>query len=115
MSMHERGYIWEKGRTHGILGSLVLVNQSLPKCSRRLCFWSEPGDVDNFFVFLESSDRHRHIIIRRHNLSNSVSVNARKFSVGSQTSWKSSLNRLCSNSAYFSNRVSKKSSSVVTE
>jgi hypothetical protein len=74
MSMQERGYICEKGRTHGMLRLLALETESMPKHSRRLLFWSEPGDVDNFFVFLESSDWHWHVIIRRHNLSNFISM-----------------------------------------
>ena len=115
MSMQERGYICENGRTHGILRLLALGTKQQLEYSRRLLLGSKPSDVDHLFVFLESSDWHRHVIIRRHNLSKLVTFTGRKLNLELQTSWKSSLNLLCNNSAYFSNNVSRKLSSAETE
>ena len=75
--------------------------------------WDVPTDVDDFVILDHVANRHWHIIISRDNLLG-VSI-LRGIIDQRHTSWKSSLNRFLSNSAYFSKMTRRKLSSTVTE
>jgi hypothetical protein len=75
--------------------------------------WCKPTDIDDLVILVKIADWHRHVIVRRNNLIE-VSIGSATSAV-QQTSWKSSLNRLLSSSAYFSNNTRRKLSRIVTE